>query len=173
MTFDVVVAADLEWGIGKAKGLPWPRLRGDLAHFKRITTTASDGRRNAIVMGRKTWESKEVGGKPLAKRLNVVVSRSELAVPDGVVVAGSLDAALAVPDVETIFVVGGAGLFQAALEHARLRWVYLTRVDGRFECDVRMPDLDARGFIRDVWDGEHDGEDSGVRYHIERLRRRE
>ena len=173
VTFDVVVAADLEWGIGKQGGLPWPRLRGDLAHFKRVTSTASEGRRNAVVMGRKTWESKEVGGKPLPKRLNVVVSRStDLVVPDGVVVAASLDHALAVRDVETLFVVGGAGLFQTALEHAGLRWVYLTRVEGRFECDVRMPDLDARGFIRDVWDGEHDGEDSGVPYHIERLHRR-
>ncbi len=174
MTFDVVVAADLEWGIGKHGGLPWPRLRGDLAHFKRVTTDAPEGKRNAIVMGRKTWESKEVGQKPLAKRLNVVVSRSELAMPEGVVLAGSLDVALAVtdPSLETTFVVGGAGLFQSALEHAALRWVYLTRVEGRFECDVRMPDLDARGFIRDVWAGEHDGEDNGVRYHIERLHRR-
>jgi dihydrofolate reductase len=172
VTFDVVVAADLEWGIGKQGGLPWPRLKGDLAHFKRVTSEASEGRRNAIVMGRKTWESKEVGQKPLPRRLNVVVSRSELAVPEGVVLASSFDDALAIRDVETIFVVGGAGLFQVALEHAALRSVYLTRVEGRFECDVRMPDLDARGFIRDVWAGECDGEDNGVRYHIERLHRR-
>ena len=172
MTFDVVVAADLEWGIGKQSGLPWPRLKGDLAHFKRVTTDAPEDRRNAIVMGRKTWESKEVGGKPLAKRLNVVVSRSALVVPEGVVLAQSFDDALAVSDVETIFVVGGAGLFQVALDHAKLRWVYLTRVEGRFECDVRMPDLDARGFIRDVWRGENVGEDNGVRYKVERLSRR-
>ncbi|MEJ7604137.1 MAG: hypothetical protein WKG01_40100, partial [Kofleriaceae bacterium] len=62
--------------------------------------------------------------------------------------------------------------FQTALENAGLRSVYLTRVEGRFDCDIRRPDLDARGFIRDVWDGEHDGEDNGVSYHIERLHRR-
>ena len=170
--FDVVVAADLDWGIGKAGGLPWPKLRGDLAHFKRITTsTEREGARNAIVMGRKTWESKEVAGRPLPKRLNVVVSRGVLAVPDGVVAARSLDEALAVRDVETIFVVGGAGLFQDALVDPRLRYVYLTRVEGRFDCDVEMPDLDARGFERVAWDGEATGEDNGVRYRIERLRR--
>jgi dihydrofolate reductase len=169
--FDVVVAADLEWGIGKAGGLPWPKLRGDLAHFRRVTTsTAREGARNAIVMGRKTWESKEVGGKPLPKRLNVVVSRGELVVPEGVVAAKSLDEALAVKDVETIFVVGGAGLFQEALVDARLRYVYLTRVEGRFECDVTMPNLDERNYYRDAtWDGEAIGEDNGVRYRIERL----
>ena len=169
--FDVVVAADQDWGIGKANGLPWPKLRGDLAHFRRVTTsTVKDGARNAIVMGRKTWESKEVGGKPLPKRLNVVVSRGALVVPDGVVAARSLDEALAIKDVETIFVVGGAGLFQDALVDDRLRYTYLTRIEGRFDCDVKMPDLDARGFYRDAtWDGEAIGEDNGVRYRIERL----
>src|SRR5678816_2571423 len=104
----MVLAADLDWGIGKNNGLPWPKLRGDLQHFKRITSTASEGRRNAIVMGRKTWESKEVVGKPLPNRLNVVVSHSALAVPAGVICARSIDEALAVEGVETIFVVGGA-----------------------------------------------------------------
>ena len=50
MTFDVVVAADREWGIGKANALPWPKLKGDLAHFKKITCEASEGRRNALGM---------------------------------------------------------------------------------------------------------------------------
>jgi dihydrofolate reductase len=169
--FDVVVAADLEWGIGKDAGLPWPKLRGDMAHFRRVTTsTVKEGVRNAIVMGRKTWESKEVGCKPLPKRLNVVVSRGEYAVPEGVVAARSLDEAVHVNDVESIFVVGGAGLLQEALVHPELRYVYLTRIEGRYECDVVMPDLDARKFYRDAtWEGEAVGEDNGVRYRIERM----
>lgn len=168
--FDIVVAADLDWGIGKAGGLPWPKLRGDLQHFKRITSTASDGRRNAVVMGRKTWESKEVAGKPLPNRVNVVVTRGALDVPAGVIVAHGLDDALAVADVETVFVVGGAGVIRDAIERADLRFVYLTRIDQRFDCDVRMPDLDARGFVRDAWEGEREAEEFEVRYRIERLR---
>ena len=168
--FDIVVAADLDWGIGKANALPWPKLRGDLQHFKRITSTASDGRRNAIVMGRKTWESKEVAGKPLPNRLNVVVSRSPYAVPAGVLTARTIDQALAVDGVESIFVVGGAGLIRDVIERSDLRYVYLTRIDQRFECDVRMPDLDARGFLRDAWDGERAADEYDVRYRIERLK---
>ncbi len=169
--FDIVVAVDLDWGIGKANSLPWPKLRGDLQHFKRITSMASEGRRNAIVMGRKTWQSKEVAGKPLPNRLNVVVSRSALAVPAGVVVARSIDEALATGGVETIFVVGGAGVLREVIERGDLRYVYLTRIDQQFDCDVKMPDLDARGFVRDAWDGERAAEESDVRYRIERLKR--
>jgi len=175
VSFDVVVAADLDWGIGKDQSLPWPKLRGDLRHFKRITsTTETKGRRNAIVMGRKTWQSKEVGECPLPDRLNVVVSRSALAVPAGVVLAHSIDEALAAAaahDVESIFIVGGAGLLVDALEHPELRYVYLTRIDGHYDCEIKMPDLDARGFVRVAWEGEQSGEEHGVRYRIERLRR--
>ena len=166
-----MVAADLDWGIGKANALPWPKLRGDLQHFKRITSTASDGRRNAIVMGRKTWESKEVAGKALPNRLNVVVSRSSLAVPAGVVVAPTIDDALATGGVETVFVVGGAVLICAVIDRGDLRYVYLTRIEQQFDCDVKMPDLDARGFVRDAWDGERKAEEYDVRYRIERLKR--
>src|SRR5690606_19607632 len=44
VSFDVVVAADLEWGIGKANALPWPKLKGDMAHFRRVTSTAAAGK---------------------------------------------------------------------------------------------------------------------------------
>lgn len=174
MTFDVVVAADLDWGIGASNGLPWPKLSGDLAHFRRITSAAATGKRNAIVMGRKTWESTEVKGRPLPKRLNVVISRGALTVPEGVVAARSLDEALAAasgPDIDTAFVVGGAQIYRDAIAHPSLRYVYLTRVAGRFGCDTHIPDLDALGFHPVAWDGACEAEDSGVRYRIERLAR--
>jgi len=175
VVFDIVVAADRAWGIGKDNALPWPKLRADLRHFKTLTSTASEGRRNAIVMGRKTWQSKEVGERPLPRRLNVIVSRNPLDVPEGAVAVRSLDEALALTasttDIENTFVVGGAGLLQGALTHPALRHVYLTRIDGRFDCDVVIPDLDARGFVKTAWEGEQSGEDGGVAFRIERLAR--
>jgi len=169
--FDIVVAADLDWGIGKDNGLPWPKLRADLRHFKKTTSTASPGKRNAIVMGRKTWESKEVGSTPLPNRLNVVVSRSAYEVPAGVVAARTLDEALEVPDVESIFLVGGAGVLLEAIERPDLRHVYLTRVETRYDCDVKMPNLDQRGFVKQAWDGELAAEEHEVKFRIQRLAR--
>ncbi len=174
VSFDVVVAADLEWGIGKANALPWPKLKADMAHFRRVTSAASEGKLNAVIMGRKTWESAEMRGKPLPNRLNVVVTRQGVTVPEGVVVAGSLEAALMAArgtNIEGVFVIGGAELIRQALGHADLRWIYLTRIEERFGCEVHIPDLDALGFVKTAWDGEQTCEDNGVRYRIERLAR--
>ena len=166
--FDCVLAADLDWGIGKTNGLPWPKLAGDLAHFKRVTSLVP----SAVIMGRRTWESTEVAGQPLPKRLNIVVTRHHPTVPDGVVVAQSLDAALGVAKSrDATFVIGGAELFRIAFAHPELRWIYLTRVEGHFNCDVVVANLD-EGFERDAWDGDADLEDNGVRYTIRKLKRR-
>lgn len=192
--FDVVVAADLDWGIGKTNGLPWPKLKGDLAHFKRVTSEAPEGQRNAIIMGRKTFDSAEVKRRPLPRRLNIVISRGPQELPDGVLAATSLDGALATADaaiataiapggptgqapvsspaIHTIFVVGGAQIFREAFSHGGLRYVYLTRVQGSFGCDVSIPNLDVLGFETTEWDGACAAEDNGVGYRIERLRRR-
>lgn len=173
--FDCVVAADLDWGIGKGNALPWPKLKGDMAHFKRITCAARDGLRNAVIQGRRTWESAEVQGRALPRRLNIIISRSAQALPDGVVAARSLEEALAAaaqPDIDTTFVIGGAQIFRDAFDHAALRYIYLTRVLARFDCDAFLPDLDAKGFVAVPWDGAFEGEDNGVRYRVERLARR-
>ncbi len=184
--FDCVVAADLDWGIGKANALPWPKLKGDMAHFKRITCDAREGLRNAVIQGRRTWESAEVQGRALPRRLNIIISRSVPTLPDGVLAARSLDHALALAgplstseadigpvatDIDTTFVIGGAQIFADAFEHPALRYIYLTRVLARFDCDVFLPNLDEKGFVPVEWAGAFEGEDNGVRYRVERLAR--
>lgn len=61
--------------IDSEDGLPW-KLSKDLKFFSNITKTLNnkDGmKQNAVIMGRKTWES--IGRKPLPGRVNVVLSR--------------------------------------------------------------------------------------------------
>ena len=86
--FSVVVAACKQTrGIGAGGKLPW-RLRGDMQYFKQLTRSTADPlKRNAVIMGRKTWQSIPEKFRPLADRLNVVVSsnaaaRKEYAIPD-------------------------------------------------------------------------------------------
>ena len=95
LPISVVVAATRKGGIGKDGGLPW-RIPADMAFFKQVTLAAAEGRRNAVVMGRKTWESIPAKFRPLPGRLNVVLSRavsdpsSVSPYPEEVLVASSL-----------------------------------------------------------------------------------
>lgn len=74
--FQLVVACTQERGIGLDGGMPWT-LRKDMAYFKALTSTARDAtsKRNAVIMGRKTWDSIPKKFRPLANRFNVVISR--------------------------------------------------------------------------------------------------
>lgn len=67
MTIGAIVAVDKHGGIGARGSIPWGRLPGDMAHFKKET----EGK--AVVMGVETAKSM---GKmfPLKGRLNIVVS---------------------------------------------------------------------------------------------------
>lgn len=116
-TFQVVVAATRKLGIGKDGKLPW-KLPSDLKFFKKITLfTLDPGRKNAVIMGRKTWESIPVDNRPLPGRLNVVLTRSgsfDIATAENVVICGSMNSALdllaASPyclSIEKVFVIGG------------------------------------------------------------------
>ena len=70
-----IVAALLpKYGIGCNGTLPW-RLSKEIKYFKQVTTsTFSSDKQNAVVMGRRTWESIPPKFRPLPHRVNVVIS---------------------------------------------------------------------------------------------------
>jgi len=145
--FGIVVAVDDVLGIGKAGGLPW-HLPEDLRHFKELTSaTDSPSHKNAVIMGRRTWESIPEKFRPLQGRINLVLTRNKsLVLPAGVLRAESLSAALLLLNdgewkktVETIYVIGGAEAFKEALRNPQCQKIYMTRVVGRFDCDVFFP----------------------------------
>lgn len=173
MRFSLVVAADQNMGIGKNNALPWPHLKGDMSYFAEVTTRAAEGKMNAVIMGRKTWESIPESRRPLKGRLNLVLSRGGVEVPEGVMVENSFDAALkrldSMEDVEKIFVIGGANVFEQALRHPDCDTVYLTEVLATFDCDVLFPPLDEK-FELVSRSEEHD--DNGIVYRFAVYRRK-
>ena len=68
--FDLIVAKTINNGIGLNNKIPW-KLSKDLKMFKKITTSGNE--KNAIIMGRKTFES--INKKPLPGRTNIILSR--------------------------------------------------------------------------------------------------
>jgi dihydrofolate reductase / thymidylate synthase len=142
--FDMVVACDLNRGIGKNNQLPW-RLSQDLQNFKRITTTTSEeGLFNAVVMGRKTWESIPANYRPLPGRYNVVLTRnSNYVLPDGVFRCASIDDAfdtLIQGPVDRVFIIGGAEIYNQAMQHERIGLLHLTEIRHRYDCDTFFPE---------------------------------
>jgi len=142
--FDIVLACDLAGGIGKDNALPW-KLSTDLKYFRDLTTsTPVPNVLNAVVMGRKTWESLPPAARPLKGRINVVITRNpDYVMPDGHFAVDSLDAALDLlvqGPVDRVFVIGGAQIFDEALKHERLGFLYLTEIRAHFDCDTYLPD---------------------------------
>jgi dihydrofolate reductase len=165
--FAVVVAADMDNGIGKAGGLPW-RLPAEMAFFKRLTSTAAPGRRNAVFMGRSTYESIAPKFRPLSDRFNLVLSRDPSYQPQGAFSLPSLDAALAflttLETLDRVFCAGGAQIYALSLQHPRCARIHLTRVHAQFECDTQLPAIPAL-FRLIAQDGPHT--ENGLRYTFE------
>jgi len=134
MGFAIMVAIDEAGGIGKDGALPW-QLSADMAHFKKMTQGAG---KNAVIMGRKTWDSIPDKFRPLPGRRNVVLSRQQdLELPDGTLLANELDSALAAcQDCEAVFVIGGGAIYEQALAHPDCTSCHLTAVHGIFDCDT-------------------------------------
>jgi hypothetical protein len=72
----IIVAATKYNGIGQNSTLPW-RLPKEMKYFTQATSAAPDGKLNAVVMGRNTWESIPKRHRPLPNRVNLVTSRNK------------------------------------------------------------------------------------------------
>ena len=95
--------------IGKDNSLPW-HIPEDLKNFKELTTE------NAVIMGRKTWESIPEKFRPLPNRNNIVISRNMNSL-EGIDVCSSVEEALekAKSYDKEIFIIGGSSIYEQFL----------------------------------------------------------
>lgn len=143
--FSIIAAVDQNMGIGKDGHLPW-YLPEDMKYFSKITKhTDHEGQQNAVIMGYNTWKSLPDKFKPLPGRFNVVLSYDlDVDLPEGVLLFGSLDEALTALDsskkIDQAFIIGGGKLYSEAILHDNLERLYLTRIEGNFDCDTFFPE---------------------------------
>jgi dihydrofolate reductase len=113
----VLIAAVARNGvIGDRGSIPW-HVPADFAHFKATTMG------HFLVMGRATFESI---GRPLPGRTTIVLSRDDAWSAEGVLRAGSLEAALALPRAvleDVVYVAGGAEVYRDAMPHATVQLI--------------------------------------------------
>lgn len=98
-----------------------------------------------VIMGRKTFESI---GKPLPGRLNIVLSRSKMNVPE-IRSFTDFPAACAFCSEqknwpEKVFIIGGATLYAQTLE--QVSEIYLTKISREISGDVFYPELNISNF---------------------------
>ena len=131
MQLALIAAVSRNRVIGVDGQLPW-HLPADLKRFKELTLG------KPIIMGRATYDSI---GRPLPKRLNIVVSSNPNLSAPGCHIAQSLAQAIELAgEVDEVMVIGGQSLYQEALPLADR--LYLTEVDSTVDGDRHFPDYD-------------------------------
>ena len=148
MFFDVILAQDRVGGIGCHNitedrfYIPWT-IPEDLQHFKNITCyTENPFKQNVVIMGYNTWMSLPTKYKPLPSRINIVITKRLI---EGIDTYKSFQEALVnlktakyCDIINNVFVVGGAMLYEEALRHPNLRYIYLTTIDSDCGCTIKV-----------------------------------
>ena len=137
MKMAMIVAMDEESCIGHQGDLPW-RLKSDMQRFKSLTE--ADGF-NAVIMGRKTWDSLPDSFRPLPERINIVMSRDINWSHDEAEVALYHGRAIEIAYAEgcdECWVIGGAQIYEMFID--RVEEIHVTTVHTSGSGDVKFPD---------------------------------
>ncbi|KAI4265979.1 MAG: hypothetical protein L6R38_009040 [Xanthoria sp. 2 TBL-2021] len=166
----LIVASTPSLGIGHQASLPWPTLKADLQFFARVTKrpppasptsetpthqsndSKTSSLRNAVVMGRKTFDSIPSKFRPLKDRINVVITRSPGSTSlapyhenkDVIIAASIVDGLQQLreqhEDLGRVFVIGGAEIYKQAIGLQECNRVLWTRLSGEWDCDTWFPE---------------------------------
>ena len=130
-SIQAIVAIAADGAIGR-QGELLCHLPADMKHFKEVTMGHS------IIMGRTTFES--FPRRPLPGRQNIVITRNAGWQYPGVTVAHDLNEAIAAAETDTVFIIGGAQIYELALPLVDV--LHLTRIHARWaSADVYFPAL--------------------------------
>ncbi|GAB3260871.1 dihydrofolate reductase [Nocardioides dilutus] len=134
MTVTLIAAVARNGVIGAEGGIPW-HLPEDFAHFKATTLG------HTLLMGRATYDSI---GRPLPGRTTIVLTRDRDWSADGVLVAHTLEEALAMTEGD-VFVAGGAAVYEAALPYADAQ--VISEIDQEPAGDTFYPEFDRTEWV--------------------------
>jgi dihydrofolate reductase len=140
MKVALIVAMDLERGIGKNNDLMW-HLPADMKFFKETTSN------HVVVMGRKNYESIPEKYRPLPNRENVVLTRNKSYIAPNCLVFNSLEGCIShystKNEDKTVFIIGGGEIYKMALEASIIDEMYITHVDKKYNADTFFPEINS------------------------------
>ena len=123
---NLIVAVYDDWGIGCCGTQP-VAISADRKFFRETTKGAM------VIVGRKTLADFP-GGKPLPKRVNVVLTRSNVDMEGVVVCHSPEEAAELAKTAENAFVIGGGSIYRQMLPLCDT--AYVTKVHTTIPCDT-------------------------------------
>lgn len=132
---NLIVAVDNHWAIGNKNRL-LNSIPEDMKFFQAVTMN------KVVIMGRKTLESLP-GGRPLKKRVNIVLTRKQDYQVKDAVVVHSVEEALTEAEkysTEDVYVIGGESVYRAMLPYCDV--AHVTKMDYNYEADTWFPNLD-------------------------------
>lgn len=143
MMINMILARSVNGVIGLNNKLPW-HLPEDLKRFKDLT------KGDAVIMGRKTWESLPAKFRPLPDRVNIVITSAEVDTDTmltyrGAIVVNSLRGAIAMAKgSENVWIIGGESVYRQAIHIADR--AYVTEINDEYLGDTFSPQ-----FASDKW----------------------
>ena len=142
--FKLIAAMCSDGGMGYKGRLPWPHCKADMAHFAKRTTGAGN---NAIIMGKKTWDS--IPARPLRNRANLILSSqppetSETHDEHWFRTMPDLFAHLEAAKYDEVWIIGGASIYEQFLAmHAtgeiNIDEMCVTTMEPIDKCDTFFP----------------------------------
>jgi dihydrofolate reductase len=144
MNYKLIAAVCKGGGIGKNNTLPW-KIKEDMIHFSKLTRGNGN---NAVVMGRKTWESLPRGA--LIGRDNIILSNT-MVMDENIAGNHVVKTCQSIDDVnkfclskkyDLVWVVGGTAVYKIFLETGLVDVCAITYIDKEFSCDASFPQLD-------------------------------
>ena len=145
---NIIVAYCKNQGIGLGNRLPW-RLKADLRHFRDLTI--GNGY-NAIIMGRKTWDSLPESVKPLPKRTNIILSRNKKPIAgENTHIFSDIKSAkcfCAEQKYDEVWIIGGQNIYEQFIGDPQVENIYVTYLDELFKCDTFFPPFKSRFKLR-------------------------
>lgn len=165
MKVSLIVAMDLDRGIGRDNDLMW-HLPNDMKFFKDTT------RDHVVVMGRKNYDSIPEKFRPLPHRENVILTRNTSFEAPNCVVFNSLESFLEHYKSETertVFIIGGGEIYRLALEADVVEEMYLTHINKRYNADTFFPEFNLKDWkvetiMEQPVDDKHEASFSVLRY---------
>lgn len=172
--FSLILAVDKKNWLWKSGDLVW-KIPGDMKYFKNITSKTQDlAKHNAVIMWRKTWDSIPSKYRPLPDRINCILSRSlkyediHSKIDNFVLHFNSFDHCLKEltnkDNIENIFVIGWANIYNQVLNNPELEKIYLTRILWEFDCDVFFDWVPDNFHLESYTD---EKEDNNIKYRFE------